>query len=339
MRLTEACIPTFARHETFHPRYGWLKKGYDAVLKDPRVFASETATVDLGVGKNMVRAIRFWGLASRVVCIESSTTSIRSTNCRPSRIGHALLADEGWDPYCEDPATLWLLHWWLLAPKSLLPVWWTAFHAFTAVEFGEDELYEFIFAHICSTPEWQSPHPSSVAKDLSCLLRTYCVVEEHGSRLEDFLDCPFRDLGILRRMPGEGKRLRFVVGAKPSLPPAVVLFASLDFIARTQGNVSQTITLSQLATEPGGPGRAFRLTESSFAQAMEIAVRDVPGLAVATPAGVPQLQLAGDPADLGSDVLTRYYARDRSGATDVFRMAGSDADAPWADPLPATISA
>src|SRR5688572_21947962 len=104
MRLDEACTPIFARHETFHPRYGWLKKGYDAVLRDPLVFVSETATVDLGVGKNMVRAIRFWGRAARVLSGGASGSSARLAQCRPSRIGHRLLADDGWDPYCEDPA-------------------------------------------------------------------------------------------------------------------------------------------------------------------------------------------------------------------------------------------
>jgi hypothetical protein len=29
---------SIGRHETFTPRYGWLKKGYDAVLKDGNVF-------------------------------------------------------------------------------------------------------------------------------------------------------------------------------------------------------------------------------------------------------------------------------------------------------------
>ena len=33
MRLDESCEPAFARHETFHPRYGWVKKGYDAAFK------------------------------------------------------------------------------------------------------------------------------------------------------------------------------------------------------------------------------------------------------------------------------------------------------------------
>ncbi|WP_448571562.1 DUF4007 family protein [Trichothermofontia sp.] len=39
----------FSRHETFHPRFGWLKKGFDRASDDPRVFLEEDAPVRLGV--------------------------------------------------------------------------------------------------------------------------------------------------------------------------------------------------------------------------------------------------------------------------------------------------
>ena len=30
--------PVFARHETFPPRFGWLKKGFEMVSENPEVF-------------------------------------------------------------------------------------------------------------------------------------------------------------------------------------------------------------------------------------------------------------------------------------------------------------
>ena len=59
--------PIFARHETFHPRFGWLKKGFDKADEDDRVFSRDSAAVVLGVGKNMVKAIRYWCIAFKVV--------------------------------------------------------------------------------------------------------------------------------------------------------------------------------------------------------------------------------------------------------------------------------
>ena len=67
MRLVEAAKPTFARHETFHPRYGWFRKAYAVTKRDPQIFTHVDAPVLIGVGKNMVRSIRFWGLAAKLI--------------------------------------------------------------------------------------------------------------------------------------------------------------------------------------------------------------------------------------------------------------------------------
>lgn len=51
----------FSGHETFACRYAWLPKAYRAVKADPRTFVDDDkAMVVLGLGKNMVRALKFW---------------------------------------------------------------------------------------------------------------------------------------------------------------------------------------------------------------------------------------------------------------------------------------
>jgi hypothetical protein len=55
----------FSGHETFACRYAWLPKALQAIESNSIVFSNEDqAMVELGVGKNMVRAIRFWVEAS-----------------------------------------------------------------------------------------------------------------------------------------------------------------------------------------------------------------------------------------------------------------------------------
>ena len=59
-------------HETFPCRYTWLPKAVRGVAKNPHLFADDDrAMVDLGVGKNMVRAIRYWAQATGVVEAEA----------------------------------------------------------------------------------------------------------------------------------------------------------------------------------------------------------------------------------------------------------------------------
>lgn len=336
MRLEEACIPAFARHETFAPRYGWLKKAYDGALRDNLIFTRDGATVELGVGKNMVRSIRFWGHAARVLAEAENPANSRASLSAPSRIGRAIFDDDGWDPYCEDPATLWLIHWLLLAPPSQLPVWWAIFHEFTALEFTDAGVTQFAEDHIGSLHRWNAPHPSSVAKDVSCLLRTY--VHSAGSAragADDLIDCPMRELGLLLPATTGARTYRFAVGAKPTLPSEIVLYACLDFLARSDER-AQTATVSRLSTEPGGPGRAFRLPEMALASALEDAASRTAKVNVVAPAGVPQLAFVGDAASLATAVLNSYYARRRAGVGIAEIAAGSAADTPARDLIPIT---
>ena len=65
----------FGRHETFHLRFAWLVKGFAAFQANADLFDDvDAATVTLGVGKNMVQAIRYWMRAAQLIdpCRQSS---------------------------------------------------------------------------------------------------------------------------------------------------------------------------------------------------------------------------------------------------------------------------
>ena len=79
MRLVDAAVPVFARHETFHPRYGWFRKAYAHVAADPRAFFGDDAPVRFGVGKNMVRCDSLLGTG-------------RQAHCGRSRLSHSKIS-------------------------------------------------------------------------------------------------------------------------------------------------------------------------------------------------------------------------------------------------------
>jgi hypothetical protein len=74
----------------FTPGFGWLKKGFDQATQDPAIFLQDDATVRLGVGKNMVRSIRYWCSAFKLL----------EEDC-PTEFGQQLLGLTGWDPYLK----------------------------------------------------------------------------------------------------------------------------------------------------------------------------------------------------------------------------------------------
>lgn len=310
MTLEQATIPMFANHQTFHPRFGWIKKGYDAAARDPNIFHEKVAPVDLGVGKNMVEAIRFWALATKVITRRPNPDRPRSSVYTPTRLGKALLDDgAGLDPYIEDPMTLWILHWHAISEQSILPVWRLAFNDFSALEFAESELLQFCVEEIAATT-WAQPTKNSIQKDVDCLLRMYTRRETQGRQtLDDLLDSPFRELGLIRpSQGGEKNRYRIIRGKKPSLPAAAVSYACLDYLCRGSG-ATQTVTLTRLAADPGSPGRIFKLTEQDIAEAIEESASVVGHLRLVRPAGSRQLAIEASPNDVAIELLAARRAQ------------------------------
>ena len=304
MRLVDAAERAFARHETFHPRYGWFRKAYAYVKKDPGVFLRQDATVRIGVGKNMVRAIRFWGLAAKLIATDRNSPNRRSPNLVTTDFGDALFGRDGWDPYMEDPGTLWLLHWQLLSPRSWLPVWWLAFNEFDAVEFTERDLEAAVTLQVEATSEWIPPNVSSIKKDVGALLRTYAP-RDRAKRIliDDKLDCPLRELNLIGRSPATG-HYRFTLGAKPTLPSAIVTYSALDYVRHT-GSSGNTVTLSRLVRESGGPGKAFRLSETEMLSALRPAVERTDGLELISANGAIQFAWSGTPHTSGEPCIER----------------------------------
>ncbi|MCT7980491.1 DUF4007 family protein [Laspinema olomoucense] len=167
--------PVFARHETFHPRFGWLKKGFDKAKEDPGVFLVEDAPVRLGVGKNMVRSIRYWCKVFKLLADD-----------RPTEFGYNLLEDDGWDPFLEDPASLWLLHWNLLKPTCDAAAWHYTFNQFRRVEFSQNDL--FLAVSDYGQTLKKNIAESSINKDVSCILRMYVKQRSQTKVSEDSID-------------------------------------------------------------------------------------------------------------------------------------------------------
>lgn len=317
-RLADVAIPSFARHETFAPRFGWLHKAFDAVSNDSGVLVDKAAPVTLGVGKNMVNAIRYWSQAFKLTREHPLNATSRAMGATPTWEAYWLLGEDGADPYLEDPASLWLLHWWLLSSKSLAPSWWIAFHNLPSARFTESELADTIMRQVRLT-DWELPAPASILKDVDCITKMYAprkaVAGSPGS-FEDLLDCPFRELGLLESVDSasSGARTwRFTSTGRSSLPPAVAAFACLDY-ATAQLEVDTmpvesggSISIARLASEPGSPGRAFKIREPALVNLLAQASAEHPELQITTAVGRKSLVFPVNIRDLAWRVLDAHY--------------------------------
>lgn len=299
--------PIFARHETFHPRYGWLKKGVELIDRKPSAFADDDVHLELGVGKNMAHAIRYWceafGLIQTTPALRATPLlqERRSEESLPMQRGSArrargfhtggysltttardlIAGAQALDPYIESPATLWWLHYHLIKTQKAT-TWDFAINHFGRPSFTAEQLLADLKRFVETRYPEHRVAESSLAKDVHLFLRMYAY-DERAPFHEDSIDSPFVELGLLNK---RGEVYSFVTGAKPTLPDAIITAACLDFaanrsagaVAASVGRGAKSISFTELMNADGSPVKAFRLTENALYDALERTLTPQPPL-------------------------------------------------------------
>ena len=255
--------PQLSGHETFPLRYGWLKKAFDAVRStedktDNRwVFTGDDSITRFGVGRNMVASMRHWATASGVIEDVAGARRIRCT-----KFGDLLFGKGSLDPYMENPATSWHIH-WRLCGRADKTTWFWAFNHFPALLFDRDMLVRGV-EKLADESAWARSSPATIRRDVSCFVRTYVArpVSRHTS-YEDALESPLTELGLIKPVGGPGGGFRFVRGPKPSLGAGVFSYAVTAFWSR-YSSATNTLSFEALSHEPGSPGRVFLLAENDL---------------------------------------------------------------------------
>jgi hypothetical protein len=241
----------FAGHETFPLRLLWLKKAYDAVGAGAsiRTFQEHDAIARFGVGRNMAVAIRYWALASGL--FEEAQGRISATD-----LGHAILKDDGFDPYLEAPATVWLIHWNIASTPDRTTTTYYVFNHLSGLEFDASTIVDQLFAAASSDERRLSR--GTLKRDVEVFLRGY--VRKGEGQNEDAAEPLLAELGLIRETRVNGW-FEFVRGPKPSLPQGIFAH-SLGQFWELEGNAA-TLTAEQICYAPGSPGRVFKLDEDS----------------------------------------------------------------------------
>lgn len=312
MSLIEKGIkPTFGGHEKFVFRYGWLKKGVDALSHNPTIFTDDEALVELGVGKNMVRSIRHWCLATGLFEETRGKGPVRELQL--TDLARRLVVDGGWDPYLEDTGTLWLLHWQLTSSLTRALIWHLTFCTYYETEFTKRQLVVFMERQL--RHRGISTTSGAIEREVDVCLRTYVPTTRRATTeaiSEETLDCPLAELDLIRFL-AEDNVYCFNTGPKITLPTEVFGYALLMFLPAIIGN-RRTVAVDECLYGNGSPGQVFKLDENSVIEHLEALERLTEGLLrLQETAGLRQLYLEYESKDwfrlAALDLLGHYYAR------------------------------
>jgi len=262
----------FSGHESFHCRYTWLPKVYRALKIDPLLFADENnAMVKLGLGKNMVKSIRFWSQAFGIAAIRTEGGGYEVT---PFAV-NILDPEIGLDPFLEDIRTLWLLHWKLSSINNEpLFAWHFLINEWSEPTFSKSE----IVSAFGKAAEQQDRPLSTFTKEqhFDIFLHTYTPTKgkKISEVLEDSLDSPFVELSFIvpageRDEKGRRELLyEFRRDKKTEITQELFAYCIFEYWKNNRIQES-TISFRDVSVVPGSLGQVFRLSEPDIRMRLE----------------------------------------------------------------------
>ena len=230
------------------------------------MFGDDDATITLGVGKNMVRSIHHWCQVARLIELGGMDLNNRRRFV-PTDFGNSIFADGGFDPYLEDVATLWLIHWQLATNANRATTWFWAFNIFGQNEFRKDTFISELINWVEKSTRNRISE-NSIKRDVDCFFRTYVPSRlTKTTILEDTFDCPLVELGLISNS-SDGNIYRFHRSPKPSLPTEIFA-VSLSKFWDTHFSKNNTLTFRDIAYSKKSPGRTFQLDEDTLAEYLD----------------------------------------------------------------------
>ena len=267
MNTVTAVRPRFSGHETFACRFAWISKAVRLIARDPTALADdEKAILELGLGKNMVRALRFWLESFMIASAQAGHWSLQS-------FGTQVFGANGLDPYIERVETQWLLHWQLsTSVQAPLFAWRHILYRRMRPDFTRSELLVEM--------RTEGERLGYDHSDVTLLQHADVFLHSYAGSLtatspEDALDGPLVDLGLLRRLGrrrGGADRIEPVF-ALTRIPISEIGAAVVDFaIARywEERRTGETVvTFRDLAHGEGSPGATLRLQPEDLRDHLE----------------------------------------------------------------------
>ena len=253
----------FRAHDTFFIRKGWISKGMRYVDKSKgEVFISKSENpMDvLGIGANMVKALRYW---LQAIGITEEPKSGRRTQ-KFTDFGKLVFEH---DKYIEEMGTLYLLHYKLASNREQATSWYFFFNEFGLSDFTKDDFAVQIGNFIKINDKDANVAARSIDDDFSCIINTYVPSKVTA---ENNIDCPLGELGLIDILKKERNNIVY----KKAVPPAAT-FNSWVILAVIYDNAKgrKEIELNELLTAENNIGKTFNLDSITMLDVLHAAER------------------------------------------------------------------
>lgn len=212
----------------------------------------------LGIGSNMVKALRYWLVATNLTeeAIQNKKRIQKFTD-----FGTQVYKN---DRYMEEYGTLYLLHYMLSKNQEDATAWYFFFNEFNMSEFTKEDFVSALQNYVSMNGE--SVAIRSMSDDFACILNTYLPrYKTSPTRVnpENNIDCPLGELGLVDILDKSKKTYRKSISMPETLHPWVLMAVMCD-----QAEGRTEIGLNELLTAKSNIGKTFNLDAITMLDAL-----------------------------------------------------------------------
>lgn len=246
------------KHGSFYLRSGWGTKIIQAVEADDMIFspANEQEAVDkIGLGRVMIKALRYWADASGLTDEEKVQSGI--VERRTALFG--LL--EANDRYFQKPGSLLLLHRNIALNEDNATAWYWAFNEFDRQSFTKEEFVDGL--HYFLAVNEMSIKKAAVDKEFNCFKNTYLAEKKFDIKtaMDEDTYPFFGSLHLLR--VNEDKKFEKTYLTKAEMPLHILIYAIAKDNPEESSHRGQ-ISIDKIMEEKRQVGKYFPMRYSKL---------------------------------------------------------------------------
>lgn len=245
----------FGHHQSFYLRVNWLAKAFKMREEDPNFFFSEFGFEKIGLGRNMVKALRYWVVATAVMREVKENGSVHELT------PFGQLVKEH-DRFIRFPLTSAALHILLASNREQATTWYWYFNEYGHRSSSNEELLQVL-------DEWVKMHHNrkvslnTLKRDLDCLKLMYTVHARIEDDPEEVVASPLSTLHLLH-----DTREQFVKRT-PELGDLDLDALYFNLLHYCELNDVNSVTLEELLVKQGLWGKLFHLSSNQILEALE----------------------------------------------------------------------
>ncbi|SCP97763.1 DUF4007 family protein [Anaerobium acetethylicum] len=244
------------KHGSFYMRSGWGTKIIRAVEADDMIFTpskEQDAIDNVGLGRIMIKALRYWSEAMQLTEEEKTQGGIKLI---PEPIYDEI---KQYDLYFQRQGSLLLMHRNLALNKENATAWYWMFNEYSANSFTKTQFVEGFHAYLAVNG--MKIKKDAVEKEFNCLKNTYIGDSNFDKKsIMDEDTYPF--LAPLKILQTKGKTIiekRLLTEKEIPLEILIYAIAMDNFIASKNGN---QVNIDRLMEGKNQVGKYFNLKYS-----------------------------------------------------------------------------